>query len=437
MEVYSGSFYTFEAQFVIWGAGKLGRVLVDLLGKERIIAFIDNDLTRVGTSCNNIPIIDYETYKKGLIQYPIIISARDAENEILRFLEQEGIEWAFPLSTNINPITGFLRQAPVEHIIGLCEKEVFYVYGYNPLSMLIYDYLIGKGFLAKILLPSDTGDLLREYCRKKKNIIDDIPCNLQGNVQILLATKMNRQDVVFFRQLPIRILYNLDEQDLYYNPQIAKFRNFHNGERCFIIGTGPSLTARDLNVLLKNKEICFSVNGIFKIFENTKWRPDYYLLSDASGMITWKKEILEMDVKDKFIADVAWNLKEDEVAANIYKWHLQRKWVEGKEPEFTEDFARKSFWGKTIVYEGALQLAVYMGFSEIYLLGTDCCQYDGEKQHFVSNYSIEKSILHIDDMFLAYQSAKKYADAHGIKIFNATRGGDLEIFERVDFDKLF
>ena len=144
-----------------------------------------------------------------------------------------------------------------------------------------------------------------------------------------------------------------------------------------------------------------------------------------------------MDVKDKFIADVAWNLKEDEVAANIYKWHLQRKWVEGKEPEFTEDFARKSFWGKTIVYEGALQLAVYMGFSEIYLLGTDCCQYDGEKQHFVSNYSIEKSILHIDDMFLAYQSAKKYADAHGIKIFNATRGGDLEIFERVDFDKLF
>ena len=38
---------------------------------------------------------------------------------------------------------------------------------------------------------------------------------------------------------------------------------------------------------------------------------------------------------------------------------------------------------------------------------------------------------------LAYQSAKKYADAHGIKIYNATRGGNLEVFERVDFDSLF
>ena len=40
-------------------------------------------------------------------------------------------------------------------------------------------------------------------------------------------------------------------------------------------------------------------------------------------------------------------------------------------------------------------------------------------------------------MISAYKSAKKYADAHGIKIYNATRGGKLEVFERVDFDTLF
>ena len=38
---------------------------------------------------------------------------------------------------------------------------------------------------------------------------------------------------------------------------------------------------------------------------------------------------------------------------------------------------------------------------------------------------------------MAYQAAEKYAEEHGIKIYNATRGGRLEVFERVDFDSLF
>lgn len=35
-----------------------------------------------------------------------------------------------------------------------------------------------------------------------------------------------------------------------------------------------------------------------------------------------------------------------------------------------------------------------------------------------------------------FEAAKRYADSHGIKIYNATRGGNLEVFERVDFDSL-
>ncbi len=34
-------------------------------------------------------------------------------------------------------------------------------------------------------------------------------------------------------------------------------------------------------------------------------------------------------------------------------------------------------------------------------------------------------------------SNKKYADKNGVKIFNATRGGMLEVFERVDLDDMF
>lgn len=53
----------------------------------------------------------------------------------------------------------------------------------------------------------------------------------------------------------------------------------------------------------------------------------------------------------------------------------------------------------------------------------------------VLNYKIRK--FRTQGVFEAHQSIKYYAETHGIKIYNATRGGMLEIFERVEFDKLF
>ena len=37
-------------------------------------------------------------------------------------------------------------------------------------------------------------------------------------------------------------------------------------------------------------------------------------------------------------------------------------------------------------------------------------------------------------MRIGYQAAKEYADAHGIKIVNCTRGGMLETFKRMKLE---
>jgi hypothetical protein len=109
-----------------------------------------------------------------------------------------------------------------------------------------------------------------------------------------------------------------------------------------------------------------------------------------------------------------------------------------------------------------LEFAVYMGFSEIYLLGVDNTQppfvhtsnFLESKSHFYDEDADElrrrQEILPEHnrpdkDDWGAYQNhlnrfygiAKKYASERGIKIRNATRGGKLEVFERVDFDLLF
>ena len=45
-----------------------------------------------------------------------------------------------------------------------------------------------------------------------------------------------------------------------------------------------------------------------------------------------------------------------------------------------------------------------------------------------------RSIANMDSLEYSYCLAKRFADEHGVKIYNATRGGKLETFERIDFD---
>ena len=106
-----------------------------------------------------------------------------------------------------------------------------------------------------------------------------------------------------------------------------------------------------------------------------------------------------------------------------------------------------------------MQCAVYLGFREIILLGVDHSFVreirkdgtvevnKGNKNHF-ANYQtndfwgnglndVETVLFPVDFATMAFETAKQYADTHGIKILNATRGGKLEVFERVNFDSLW
>ena len=99
-----------------------------------------------------------------------------------------------------------------------------------------------------------------------------------------------------------------------------------------------------------------------------------------------------------------------------------------------------------------------MGFKEIYLLGIDNDYsvmrtnsgeiiFSESSDHFTSEYHDGSMMvkyksqgfesMNKDWVAAAYQTAREYADSNEIKIYNATRGGKLDVFERVDFDELF
>ena len=108
--------------------------------------------------------------------------------------------------------------------------------------------------------------------------------------------------------------------------------------------------------------------------------------------------------------------------------------------DYSADVAKQVGWGYTVTY-CAMQLLTYMGFSEIYLLGMDCSYPKGVKcyKDFRSEADIAKGLKDgqiMDEYIIGYMAAKQYCDRIGVKVYNATRGGHLEVFPRVNFDEV-
>ena len=207
------------------------------------------------------------------------------------------------------------------------------------------------------------------------------------------------------------------------------FRGKYAGKRCFIIGNGPSLRMEDLDKLKEQGDICFGLNVIHKAYDNTKWRPDFVCMKDPLVIAQNYEAIKANNRCPLFVNDMKlfyyW-----ETAENEYLLHdIQEKIY------FSDDIVNGCGCGASVSYT-AIQISAYMGFSEIYLLGMDCGNWG---EHFNGNYWMEKEAFREPDemrIFKAYQIAEEYSRTHGFRIYNATRGGYLEVFERVEFDLL-
>ena len=237
-----------------------------------------------------------------------------------------------------------------------------------------------------------------------------------------------------------------------YGKHLAELRGKHTGKRCFIVANGPSLRAEDLNLLHQRGEITFGMNRIYKIFDQTQWRPTYYVCEDELICQSQQAEINAIEADVKFIPiELKWwhNVRIE----GAQHFHLNYRVEEQYPYGFSTDIAHQLDCRGTVTFS-CMQLAAYMGFTEIYLLGVDhnyrvTIDINGNtvtdptaKDYFCEGYDTDIQNLVVHDMgnnTRAYMDAKKYCDSTGgnVTIYNATRGGKLEVFPRVDFDSLF
>lgn len=236
---------------------------------------------------------------------------------------------------------------------------------------------------------------------------------------------------------------------------LLSLKNRHKGQRVFIIGTGSSLRLEDLEKL--KDEITFSCNKIYLSFDQIDWRPTYYFAIDSLFLKQNYKNINKLNGFKKIFPWVAKFWCKGINNAHFYNliWeNLDWEKPYSKNPKFGLNPLKGLYFGSTVTYS-MIQMAYYMGVREMYLLGIDF-DYNVPKEneigdiafkegslnknHFHSSYYEKEEMLYPPNLHRhkkSYLSAKEKMDELGAKIFNATRGGRLEIFPRVDFDSLF
>jgi len=222
------------------------------------------------------------------------------------------------------------------------------------------------------------------------------------------------------------------------------FSNLHLGQRCFIIGNGPSIAGMDLSSL-KN-EITFGLNRIYLVFDKLPFRPTYYVCVNELVLEQFAPEINALEIT-KFLnwnSRKYFNLESNSINFMKLAFSLQ--------DGFTTYLRSSFFSGGTVTYI-ALQLAYIMGFSEVILIGVDHSFVDKgtpnkvqvrlnapDLNHFHPDYfpsGIKWQLPDLRRSELAYEVARQKYEESGRKIFDATVNGQCPVFEKRDFESLF
>lgn len=218
------------------------------------------------------------------------------------------------------------------------------------------------------------------------------------------------------------------------------------GKRAWIIGNGSSLQTTPLELL--KGEVTYAMNRINLIYPKTTWRPTYYL------MVDWNQQNPKNYWKE--CIEAHWNTKkwlwegfrdgsklhpELEPIGEVpnttwiprckkHHYYMADNWKRAESWHFPEICTAFSGIGAII------QLAVLEGASEIYIVGADLYTPDYKKNFFIKNYTDDdrpRDKLDNENMTQVHRVASRSSP---VPIYNATVGGMLEVYPRVDIHKV-
>ena len=263
------------------------------------------------------------------------------------------------------------------------------------------------------------------------------------NIYIVIWIKPGKFVRKFFGRYGVPITIN--------QYRLQKIKEKYRGKRIFIIGNGPSLTIQDLEKL--KGEITIGTNKIYLCFSETDWRPTIYCSEDP--LILQKQDhlnsILPQDMLKLLPRKSGVNIKLPN--AIFFDLEVDKFYKKNALPKFGTNPMETLYWGSTVTYT-CIQLAHYLGAKDIYLLGVDFNynvyghQKEGDSvfisdgkhlNHFHPDYDKEGEKFYppnLDRHEFSLKAVVRFQEGSNLSVYNATRGGKLELFQRVDLDAI-
>lgn len=238
-----------------------------------------------------------------------------------------------------------------------------------------------------------------------------------------------------YSDLKVASRSNLTSEGRATRKQLDAYRDKHRGERCIIIGNGPSLNDTPMDLL--KGEYTFGLNRLYLMFDKLGFETTYHVVVN--------KYVVEQCADDF-----------QTIAAPLFTTTPNREYLPNGErrvflerltgPRFSPDL-RKGVWeGATVTYV-AMQLAYFMGFEQVVIVGVDhnfvskgtphklVESTGGDANHFDPSYfgkGFKWQLPDLETSEIAYELARQNFEADGRSIVDATVGGKLDIFPKVD-----
>lgn len=251
-----------------------------------------------------------------------------------------------------------------------------------------------------------------------------------------------------------------------------ELKNIHKGERCFVLGNGPSLKQHDLSKL--TNEYVFTVNNMIKTDAFKLLKPNFHLFFDPAFFDFFFSPSPE---NNRAIEDIKQKLVANPDMTFFSSYRLRSKFSK----VFSDFNSHYAFNNKTytaqlkkasamhrntpafqnvILY--AINIAVYMGFEKIYILGVDMTGFLDAYEHDVTeskaghfyettkedfqklvqfkmdnNLDNEFYLKAFGKTFEHFKLMERNASSKKARLFNASEHGALDVIERVNYQKLF
>ena len=234
---------------------------------------------------------------------------------------------------------------------------------------------------------------------------------------------------------------------------LDELRDKHRGEAVVIVGNGPSLNDTPLEQLGGVPTI--AVNGIFYAAERLPDPITYYVVEDTSVFRENTQAIKDFTAQFKLFPTSYLDAFAAEELDETIGFFRMNGGFYGRDTgtlchlRFSMDPRQRLFCGQSVTIIN-LQLAYWMGFSRVVLIGMDFSYKIPEdvdrKGDLITSNSDDVNHFHpdyfgkgkswkdpkLDRVLVNYRLAKEMFEADGREIVNATVGGRLEIFRRMD-----